>query len=78
VHPKRRHRVRAQKSGDPMLPADEWFATTEARPGSWWPTWAEWLKARSSPERVAPPAMGAPDKGYAPLGDAPGTYVLQR
>jgi polyhydroxyalkanoate synthase len=78
VHPKRRHRVRAQKSGDPMLPADEWFATTEARPGSWWPTWADWLKAHSSPERVAPPAMGAPDKGYAPLGDAPGTYVLQR
>ncbi len=37
VHPKRRHRVRTQKSGEAALPADEWFATTEAKPGSWWP-----------------------------------------
>jgi polyhydroxyalkanoate synthase len=78
VHPKRRHRVRTQKAGEAALPADEWFATTEAKPGSWWPTWAEWLKAHSSPERVALPAMGDAAKGYAPLGDAPGSYVLQR
>ena len=64
--------------GESPLPADEWFATTEAKPGSWWPTWAEWLKAHSSPDRVAPPPMGAPDEGYAPIGDAPGEYVLQR
>ncbi|HEX6018318.1 MAG TPA: alpha/beta fold hydrolase, partial [Burkholderiaceae bacterium] len=49
VHPKRRHRVRTQLGGQAPLPADEWFATTEAKPGSWWPTWAEWLKAHSSP-----------------------------
>jgi polyhydroxyalkanoate synthase len=78
VHPKRRHRVRTQKAGEAPLPADEWFAQTEPTPGSWWPTWAEWLKSHSSPERVAPPAMGAPKEGYAPLGDAPGEYVLQR
>ena len=30
-------------------------------------------KARKA---VAPPAMGAPDAGYAPLADAPGSYVL--
>jgi polyhydroxyalkanoate synthase len=78
AHPKRRHRVRTVRPDDPLLTADQWFATTESQPGSWWPTWAEWLRAHSSPVRVAPPSMGAPQAGYAPLGDAPGEYVLQR
>jgi polyhydroxyalkanoate synthase len=78
VHPKRRHRVRTQQAGESPLPADEWFATTNVKPGSWWPTWAEWLKAHSTAERVAPPPMGAPAAGYAPIGEAPGDYVLQR
>jgi polyhydroxyalkanoate synthase len=78
VHPKRRHRVRAARAGEPALAADEWFETTAPLPGSWWPTWADWLKAHSSKERVAPPAMGAPDAGYAPIGEAPGEYVRQK
>ncbi|HEX9706657.1 MAG TPA: alpha/beta fold hydrolase, partial [Steroidobacteraceae bacterium] len=78
VHPKRRHRVRTQKSGEAPLPADEWFEKTEAKQGSWWPVWADWLKTHSSPDRVAPPEMGAPREGYAPLAEAPGEYVLQR
>ncbi|MGE3393992.1 MAG: PHA/PHB synthase family protein [Steroidobacteraceae bacterium] len=78
VHPKRRHRVRTTRADEPKLAADEWFETTAPLPGSWWPTWAEWLKQHSSKERVAPPAMGAPDAGYAPIGEAPGEYVRQK
>jgi polyhydroxyalkanoate synthase len=78
VHPKRRHRVRTVREGEPRLGADEWFETTAALPGSWWPTWATWLEAHSSPTRVPPPAMGAPNAGYAPQADAPGEYVRQR
>jgi polyhydroxyalkanoate synthase len=78
VHPRRRHRVRTTHAGEPALAADEWFETTAPLPGSWWPTWADWLKAHSSKERVAPPAMGAPDAGYAPIGEAPGEYVRQK
>jgi polyhydroxyalkanoate synthase len=70
--------VRTLRGGEAPLPPDAWFATTAVKPGSWWPTWAEWLKAHSSPERVAPPELGAPAEGYRPLGDAPGEYVLQR
>ncbi len=78
VHPKRRHRVHKRRTGDAPVSADEWFAVTAPLPGSWWPTWANWLKGHSSPARVAAPEMGAPEAGYRPLGDAPGEYVLQR
>ncbi len=78
VHPKRRHRVRTVRAGEPPLAAGEWFDTTAPLPGSWWPTWAEWLKTHSTAERVPPPAMGAPESGYAPIAEAPGEYVRQR
>jgi polyhydroxyalkanoate synthase len=78
VHPRRRHRVRTTLAGEPKLAADEWFETTAPLPGSWWPTWADWLRQHSSKERVAPPAIGAPDAGYAPLCEAPGEYVRQK
>jgi len=78
VHPKRRHRVRTRRQGEPNLNADEWFESTAPLPGSWWPTWCEWLKTHSTQERVSPPAMGAPESGYAPICEAPGEYVKQR
>jgi polyhydroxyalkanoate synthase len=78
VHPRRRHRVRTWSTVSETLAADEWFATTPAQAGSWWPVWEAWLAAHSDPKRVAPPGMGAPDGGYAPLADAPGDYVLQK
>jgi polyhydroxyalkanoate synthase len=78
VHPKRRHRVRTTRMDEPKPAADEWFETTAPLPGSWWPTWAEWLKAHSSKERVAPPGMGAAQAGYAPIVEAPGEYVRQK
>ena len=77
VHPKRKHRVRARTLEDRHLPPEEWFATTAAQAGSWWPTWQRWLAARSG-GRVAPPALGAPAAGYAPLEDAPGQYVRMK
>jgi polyhydroxyalkanoate synthase len=78
VHPKRHHRVHTRREGDPQLSSEAWLAANAKQPGSWWPVWGEWLAAHSSPDRVAPPALGAPEAGYAPLADAPGEYVLQR
>ncbi len=75
----RRHfRIASKQPADPCLGPDEWVTAAAPREGSWWPAWADWLAARSTPGRVAPPAMGAAAKGYAPLDDAPGTYVFQR
>jgi polyhydroxyalkanoate synthase len=56
------------------LPAtlEEWQAGAVEHPGSWWPHWAAWLKARSGPQVPArDPAKGK----LKPLGDAPGEYV---
>jgi len=77
-HPRRRHRVHTAKSGARLLSADRYLEKVEPQAGSWWPTWAKWLEERSSPRRVAPPAMGAPKQGLKPVGAAPGTYVLAK
>jgi polyhydroxyalkanoate synthase subunit PhaC len=36
--------------------------------------WCTWLDQHSG-QPVAPPPIGAPAKGYAPIADAPGTFV---
>jgi len=77
-HPRRRHRVRTTKSAGRLLSADKYLEKVEPRQGSWWPTWANWLAEHSSKTRAAPPPMGAPKKGYKPIANAPGTYVLER
>ncbi len=77
-HAHRHFRIRRKAASDAYISPDEWVAGAQAEAGSWWPEWSAWLAARSSPQRVAPPQMGAPAAGYAPLEPAPGTYVLQR
>ncbi|HEX5612238.1 MAG TPA: alpha/beta fold hydrolase [Burkholderiales bacterium] len=72
---RRRYRIMTRKQSDHYLDADAWLESAPRVEGSWWPAWQEWLAAHSS-ERTAPPATGAPAKGYAVLGDAPGRYVL--
>jgi polyhydroxyalkanoate synthase len=77
-HPKRRHRVLRAKAGVKLPSPEQYLKTLEPAQGSWWPTFAGWLAEHSSDKRVAPPKMGAAQKGLKPLGDAPGTYVLQK
>jgi polyhydroxyalkanoate synthase len=59
------------------LPAslEEWQAGARETPGSWWPHWMTWLKARSGKLVAARDPAKGPLK---PLGDAPGTYVKVR
>jgi polyhydroxyalkanoate synthase len=62
---------------DPALDPDDWLSRAQPRDGSWWIAWGEWLGARSGAPIGLPP-IGAPEKGYAPLADAPGRYVFER
>jgi polyhydroxyalkanoate synthase len=59
------------------LPAtvEAWMAGSVEHPGSWWPHWAQWLKARSGKQVPArDPAKGK----FKPLEDAPGSFVKVR
>jgi polyhydroxyalkanoate synthase len=74
--PARTYRI-AQRAEHGRHPDPEtWIASAVRHEGSWWPAWISWLAERSSkPGRR--PGLGAPEKGYPILGDAPGTYVLE-
>jgi len=73
-HPHRRFQVATRPGGAPYTPPDAWAAATPVHEGSWWPTWQGWLADRSG-GRAAPPPLGAPDRGYPAIADAPGSYV---
>ena len=75
-HKGRRYHILTREADGAALDPDEWMAHAPVRDGSWWVAWEEWLAARSG-EPVAPPPLGAPDKGYPVLEDAPGRYVLE-
>jgi polyhydroxyalkanoate synthase subunit PhaC len=54
---------------------EDWFATAQETPGSWWPYWDKWLSARSGPDVQA---RTPGDGKLKPLCDAPGEYVKVR
>ena len=74
-HPGRSYQVLTRPEDGNYLDPDAYLTRAARRDGSWWTEWARWLAARSSGD-VAPPTLGAPEKGYAPLEPAPGSYVL--
>ena len=76
-HDGRHFRTMTRPAGGEAITPDEWLARAEERPGSWWIDWGEWLDTHSG-AAVPPPPMGAVDRGYAPIGDAPGDYVRER
>jgi polyhydroxyalkanoate synthase len=57
------------------LPAapQEWLAGAAEHPGSWWPTWSDWLKPQGGKLINAPKAPG--NSRFKPIEPAPGRYV---
>jgi polyhydroxyalkanoate synthase subunit PhaC len=54
---------------------DGWLKSATEHPGSWWPDWLAWIKARDSSEVPAREPGGGVLK---PIEDAPGSYVKVR
>jgi polyhydroxyalkanoate synthase len=75
-HKGRHYRI-AQRARNGYIDPETWFLSNPEIDGSWWSAWADWLQQHSSGQ-TPPPATGAADKGYAPLGPAPGAYVYER
>ena len=76
--PGRRYRVSLKRESDACLGPEEWAELATPKMGSWWAEWVHWLAAHSTKEQVRPPRLGAERSTYAPITDAPGTYVFQR
>ena len=51
---------------------DQWLASAEEHPGSWWPDWLQWLKAQGA-ETVPARVIGSGKLKV--IEDAPGSYV---
>jgi polyhydroxyalkanoate synthase len=75
-HPGRSYQITTRQEGDPYVDPDTWQAATPSQDGSWWPAWVTWLAARSC-GAVPAPRLGAPERGYPVLSDAPGAYVVR-
>jgi len=73
-HPHRHYRLARRPAERPYIAPEDWATTAAERGGSWWPAWVDWLNSHSG-NAIAPPPLAAPDKGYPPLADAPGSYV---
>ena len=75
-HDHRSFLVKTKQHDELYLDQDAFVTIAPRKEGSWWPEWVAWLNARSGAP-IARPLTGVPQSGYAPLCDAPGTYVLQ-
>ncbi len=76
-HPGRSYQASTWSGGEKYVDPDTWQVSADRRDGSWWPVWEQWLAERSG-AKAKPPKLGAPEEGYPPVADAPGSYVLQR
>jgi polyhydroxyalkanoate synthase len=76
-HHGRHYYVATRQPGDRYVDSETWLGRSTLKNGSWWAEWTSWLERHSDAERVAPPSMGSPKDGFAPLAPAPGTYVHQ-
>ncbi|HAU1921603.1 TPA: class I poly(R)-hydroxyalkanoic acid synthase [Legionella pneumophila] len=57
------------------LSAEQWFEKSKEHSGSWWPEWLNWLKLHSGRLINSPDINHLP---FAPIMDAPGSYVLKK
>jgi polyhydroxyalkanoate synthase subunit PhaC len=56
--------------------ADDWLATAQNRPGSWWAHWSAWLQRQAGPLVPARRKLG--NRKYRGIEPAPGRYAMQR
>jgi polyhydroxyalkanoate synthase len=73
---RRNYRITSRNADELYIHPEVWRDLAPVSEGSWWPAWQQWLAQHSSGKN-APPKLGAPARGFAPIEDAPGRYVHQ-
>jgi polyhydroxyalkanoate synthase len=76
VNPASRNKRNYRVGGQLGATHTGWLETAEQVPGSWWPHWSEWLRARGGDPVPAREALGSP--AHPPTEPAPGRYVKMR
>lgn len=71
-HAGRSYFIRERKKDSAYLDSNTWLKEADAKTGSWWVAWHEWLVKHSSAKLVNPPPLNPR------LPAAPGSYVLQK
>jgi polyhydroxyalkanoate synthase len=75
-HKGRHYQIATMPSSARYTPPGQWQSATPTKEGSWWEDWQAWLD-KYSEGKIKPPAMGGA-KDYAPIENAPGSYVLMK
>ena len=60
-------------TGEIQPDAGAWLEQAHNEPGSWWPTWSEWLEQHAGESVAAPKSAG--NRKYPVIEPAPGRYV---
>jgi polyhydroxyalkanoate synthase len=76
--PRRTLQLMTRRHGERYLDPDSWASVAPKLEGSWWPAWQDWLTGAGSGAPVAPPCLGAQERGLPALEAAPGRYVHLR
>ncbi len=74
INPANKPKYQYWTGGPPVGSFDDWVKKATETPGSWWPHWLQWI-ADQAPDKVK---ARKPGGRFKTLGDAPGTYVLER
>jgi polyhydroxyalkanoate synthase len=76
VNPPAKNKRNYWAGGDAGADPEQWLATARSVPGSWWPTWSEWLARQAGGEVAAPRKPG--NKTHPCIRPAPGSYVIAK
>ncbi|WP_150524479.1 PHA/PHB synthase family protein [Roseibium sediminis] len=75
VNPPNKNKYQFWTNGAPKGDLEDWLASAKETPGSWWPHWDTWIR-KNDGDTVKARKPGA--NKVKVLGDAPGTYVMER
>ncbi|MEZ5737766.1 MAG: class I poly(R)-hydroxyalkanoic acid synthase [Novosphingobium sp.] len=78
VNPPASNKYQYWTNDGPVESLDEFVAGATEHPGSWWPDWIDWLRARDPAEVAAKGKRKPGGKGDKVIEDAPGRYVKTR